>query len=466
MFAIKLTRNCEISLARQLFKQLQRLIIAGQLKANESLPSTRELAKALQVSRNTVVEAYEMLAIEGFIRLRQGASARVVENVIIKPSLATQQLTNHKLQATHFTVDFKTGQGDLKLFSTALWQQMLIRGSKKLTKHQLGYLSPQGLTWLRVEIAAWLFRSRGLQVDKSAIFVTNGSTPALNLLADLLYKKQHSFIVEDPCHVGMLTVFKNKQYPYLGCAVDEQGIQPQLLINQAISAVYITPSHQFPLGSILPARRRAQLINLAKQQDFYIIEDDYDSEFRYQGAAISPLYSMDTERVIYLGTFSKSIFPALRIGFVILPKTLQQRWLFLRQYLDVQNNSFEQAALAEFLESRRMDKHIQKMTKVYAERRACLLHCLTENFGKAIRILGDNAGLHLAVEFKAKRFANDFTQLAASKGIRITTVNDYSLQKSAYCNRLLLGYGHLTTEQITQQVKILSDFIKNYQATS
>lgn len=466
MLGIKLVRSYELSLVRQLYNQLKKLIMQGQLNANEKLPSTRVLAKALNVSRNTVVEAYDMLFTEGFIILKQGAPTTVVEQVSIKQQAVVKKIIdNNKPFKIDFLADFKTGQGDLKLFSIHLWQQMLVKGSQQLTKHQLGYLSPQGVSWLRSEIAAWLFRSRGLQVADTDIFITTGSTQALNILADLLNKKVHSFVVEDPCHIGVLNIIKNKQYPYTGCVVDEQGIQPELLTHKAISAVYVTPSHQFPLGGILPAKRRVQLISLARKKDFYIIEDDYDSEFRYQGAVISPLYSMDAERVIYLGTFSKSLFPALRIGFVILPKALQPQWLHFRQYMDVQNNSFEQAALAEFLQSRRMDKHIQKMSKIYGERRAFLLNCLKQTFGSDVAILGDNAGLHLVVQIQGKKFRDDFTQQAASKGIRIATVNDYSLEKAPYTDKLLLGYGHLTPEQINHHIKLLYDFIKTYKTS-
>lgn len=293
------------------------------------------------VFQEILLEAYEMLLTEGFITIKQGAAPKVVAGLAIVKTKAQQvaPTPTKNARTTAFKADFKTGQGDFRLFSINLWQQMIVKGSKKLTKHQLGYLNPADLSWLRQEIAHWLLRSKGMLVSANDVFLTTGTTHALSLITELLNKPNHHFIIEDPCHLALRALLATKGFSYQGCEVDKEGIMASQITSQAIAAIYLTPSHQFPLGGVLSASRRIELIQLAKQRDCYLIEDDYDSEFRYVGASISPLYNMDTERVIYIGTFSKILFPALRIGFVVLPKALQVSWLSLRQYTDVQNTS-------------------------------------------------------------------------------------------------------------------------------
>ena len=212
--------------------------------------------------------------------------------------------------------------------------------------------------------------------------------------------------------------------------------------------LYVTPSHQYPLGGILPADRRAALIRLAEDKDFYIIEDDYDSEFRYTGTPISPIRAMSASRVVYVGTFSKTLFPALRIGFVVLPEALQKQWKHSRIYLDVQNPVLEQAALAWFLQTRRMDKHIRRMKRLYGQKRETLLLALQNAFGDMAIPQGDASGLHIALRFPGYVFGEMFAKQCGKTGIRIMPVSKYADSASAYYDTLLLGYGHLSKEQI------------------
>ncbi len=225
-------------------------------------------------------------------------------------------------------------------------------------------------------------------------------------------------MMEDPCHIGMLGTFVNKGCTIVPIPVDTEGMQTDYLPKcKSISVIYVTPSHQYPLGGILPASRRAALIRFARENDLYIIEDDYDSEFRYEGEPIAPLYSLDPQRVIYVGTFSKSVFPALRIGYVILPFQLHKHWRDLRTHTDVQNPPFEQAALAEFLRTRKFDRHVQKMRKIYGQRRQVLLESLKENFGSSWTAYGDSAGLHVAIDFPEKRFDEGFITNCLQNGV-------------------------------------------------
>jgi GntR family transcriptional regulator/MocR family aminotransferase len=261
----------------------------------------------------------------------------------------------------------------------------------------------------------------------------------------------------------MLQTFLNQGCRVVPVPADEHGIQTALLDHAPrAQAVYVTPSHQFPLGGILTASRRASLIRYARGSDSYIIEDDYDSEFRYCGEPVVPLYSMDPWQVIYVGTFSKSVYPALRVGYVILPQELQTQWLRLRTYTDVQNPILGQAALAMFLRTRKLDRHIQRMRRIYGERRKVLLDSLAQTFGREWRIYGDDAGLHLAVEFPGLSFNGDFRKSTLEAGIDVTPVEYHCIEKGTHRNKLLIGYGHLEPEEIRRGIELLNRHMEEY----
>jgi len=460
MWGIELQRHGQTSLARQIYKTMRDCLLEGRINPGEALPSTRELAKQLVVSRNTVGEAYEMLLAEGFVISRQGSPTRVAEGLHLETTPALERLHETIPPAQTFRADFKTGQPDLRYFPRYLWQQLFVKTFEKMPLNQLGYSGPEGLLSLREEIAAWLFRSKGLAVSSQDIFITAGATQALHILADLLSIEGREMLIEDPCHIGMLRALQGKGYSMRPVPVDALGLQTEYLEGKGASAVYVTPSHQFPLGGILPATRRAELIRFARDNNLYIIEDDYDSEFRYCGAPISPLYSMDPQRVIYVGTFSKILCPALRIGYVLLPRQLQSQWRYLRIHADVQNPPFEQAALAEYLHTRKLDRHVQQMRRLYGQRRQVLLQTLEDTFGKVWHPWGDAAGLHLALEFPGLHFDHEFAQRARNYGIRVTPVENHSICKGKHLDKLLLGYGHLEPDEIRKGILLLHDFMK------
>jgi GntR family transcriptional regulator / MocR family aminotransferase len=459
MWGIELDRNSKIPLKRQIYRSLRDRITSGRLKAGEVLPSTRELARDLKTSRNTMCEAYEMLIAEGFVLNHQGSPTRVASGLCLE-KIGSCTFTETETHGQKYLADFQTGQPDLRQFPQFLWQQILHKTSKEMPVHQLGYSGPQGLPHLREEIAAWLFRGRGLTVDSRDIFITAGATQALHLIVNLLYRDGADIMVEDPCHTGMLETILQRGCRIMPVPVDKQGLQTEYLSGQHGCAVYVTPSHQFPLGGVLPAGRRTALIRFARENGSYIIEDDYDSEFRYKGEPIAPLYAMDAQQVIYVGTFSKVLFPALRIGYVVLPGQLHKAWNDLRTHTDVQNPPFEQAALAEFLRTRKMDRHVQKMRRLYRNRRQVLLETMGEVFSSGWQAWGDAAGLHLAIEFPGRRFDEEFVKSSLNNGIRITPVENHCIQKGRHLNKLLIGYGHLEPQEIRKGIVLLGDFLK------
>ena len=459
MYPIQLQRESKIPMKRQIYQAFREQILKGGIPEGSVLPSTRELAEQMRISRNTVCEAYDMLITEGFVISSQGAPTRVADGLNLNRMVPdTVSIRPHEKEKVHYSADFQTGRPDMRLFPRYVWQQMMHNALTELPLGFYEYGDPQGMEALRREISAWLFRSRGINAETKDIFITGGATGALHLTACLL-EHGGKIAMEDPCNRGVLDTFLQ-----VGCRIepvpaDEQGMDISRLSGKDVKMVYLTPSHQFPLGGILPAARRVEAVRYAEAKDAYLIEDDYDSEFRYTGEPVSPLYVMAPQRVIYVGTFSKVLFPALRIGYVILPHRLQESWRKLRMHTDVQNVPFEQAALAEFLRARKFDRHIRSMRKVYGERRKVLLECLKSNFGSEWCAWGDVAGLHLVVQFPQMRFDDVFSAKCRKYGIRIASVEWYSLQKGKHIDKLLLGYGHLDVDEIREKIPFLRSVI-------
>ena len=459
MWEIDLRNRGEVGLARQIYLALKERMLTGQMRQGETLPSTRELAKSLGVSRNTVCNAYDMLWTEGFILSRQGAPSRVSSGLHMQLSQQAKTVRKSETRADKIRWDFKTGQPDLSGFPWKVWNEMIKDAADELSATEFAYGGPKGHEPLCDEIARWLLRARGMEVDPKDVFITSGSTQALYLLVEILRQNRRAVALENPSHPGIRTMAMDKGIPLCWLPVDTRGADVSPLTGKAVSAVYVTPSHQFPLGGILPAYRRASLIRLAAENDFYIIEDDYDSEFRYSGMPVSPIYAMDSSRVIYVGTFSKTMFPALRIGFVVLPEALQNKWRHSRNYLDVQNPVLEQAALARFLQTRRMDKHIRRMRRAYGEKRDVLLAALQDSFGDSVTPWGDVSGLHTALQFPGHTFDREFVNRCANHSIRIAPVSQYCTSEAEHADKLLIGYGHLRIEQIREGIKILGTVV-------
>jgi len=456
-----LDRTNEAPIRKQLYQQLKAQILSGEMQAGEALASTRQLASELNISRSTVVEAYDMLLAEGFLESRQGAQTVVAGGVAMQRTQKPADLREMEI-APNILADFTTGRPDLSQFPRAHWARLMQQSAQKLESGELNYSGPQGYLPLRQEIASWLSRSRGIGVDADDVFITAGATHALRILADLLCPNGGSVMLEDPCHRGLYDTLTASDCSIVPIPADDHGICTDLIGSfPRANMIYVTPSHQFPLGGILPAARRAALIRYAREENVYIVEDDYDSEFRFTGAPITPLYALDDERVIYIGTFSKSVFPALRIGFALLPKPLQARWRYLRTHNDVQNPIFDQAALQAFLQTRAFDRYVRASKNRYAKRRAALVSALEAAFGSACTVCGDAAGLHLAVRIAGFTFDEAFERGCREAGILIRTMEWHCIEKGKHLSELVLGYGHLEPEEIEKNVLFLSHVMRN-----
>ena len=461
MLGITVERNSGVTLSRQIREQIAGLVLGSRLRAGDMLPSTRRLAASLGVSRNTVNEAYEMLWAEGYVTGRHGSGFRVRDSIFLERA-------DHRVRSVPavpvpmaIRYDFRTGIPDLNRFPFSAWNRILRDVPGTIKPGDMLYGNTRGYAPLRAAIADWLLRSRGMRVDGEGVFITSGATQAIGLAVETLFRTGRAFLVENPSHLGIMRLMRLKNIPFLSRDVDEQGMVVEDGGMENLSGVYVTPSHQFPLGCVLSAQRRTRLMTAAREKGFYIIEDDYDSEYRYGGQTLTPLHALDPERVVYVGTFSKTLFPALRIGFAVVPAALRHVWTELRRYTDVQNAIVEQAALCRFLEQRGMDRHIRNMTRVYGRKRARVIDGIARAFGRDAEILGDGAGLHLALRLPGMRFGREFREQCRDRGLAVMPCSRYALQGTEYNDILLIGYGNVGEERIPEGVQLLKEMTES-----
>jgi len=376
---LNLERNDERSMQTQLTAQLKRMIQTGELKAGERLPATRELANALMISRNTVVAAYEMLVGEGYIEseLRRGFRVNEAAQAFrTMPSRAPESRERERaLVAPGVPVPFRPTQPDVNLFSLAIWNRhrtRILRRGACLLHYQSRFSI--GLDELRRNVADYLRDSRGVRCQWDQVAITGGSQQALFLLAHLLLGAGERVYMEDPGYPGAREACKHAGAQVIPAPVDDEGIRLPVGDALKFALVYVTPSHQFPMGACMSLKRRLALLQAAHAANAWIVEDDYDSEFRYTSAPQPSLQSLDEgRRVIYIGSFSKTLFPALRLGFVVLPPELVDRFAALKSVVDDYSPLIDQATLAAFLESGAFYAHLRRCRRHYAERQAYFL---------------------------------------------------------------------------------------------
>ncbi|GIN98994.1 GntR family transcriptional regulator [Siminovitchia terrae] len=461
MFWIPIDRKRDIPFVRQIYIQIRTQILRGDLPAGERLPSTRQLSNELQVSRNVILEAYEQLIAEGYIEARQGSGTYVAEGTYL------QQVHNVKCDtgfqddastgAEKDMINFRSGIPDLRLFPRKTWAKLSYDVCHDISHNILSYGNPEGRPELRHALSRYLVKSRGVHCQPHQLVITSGATQALTLVAKLVLSAGDKVILEDPITNDIQTIFSSPGSLLHPIPVDEYGMRTELIapdINP--KCIFVTPSHQFPLGSTLPIQRRIQLIQYARATGCYIVEDDYDSEFRYEGSPISSLQGLDPDHVIYIGSFSKILSPALRLGYLILPPRLIEQCRKLKWFSDLHTPSLEQIILGRFIEEGYLERHILKMKKVYKKRRDHLVDLLINHFSHEVRVFGHSTGLHLIAEFKDKIFTEELLKKILHAGVHVYPVEDHTIQKGKHQNRIILGYGHLCEEDIEEGIRRLN----------
>lgn len=403
--------------ARQIYEALKDQIRRGIFGTDGPLPSSRALAFELGVSRTTVTVAYEQLLAEGFIVVRRGARPRVVPAIAEKPARQVAPPSPRPIRLSAYgeriratsawsspiigkpAIDFRYGDLARSDFPATLWKRA-VNGAMALRAERLAYDDPRGSLRLRTALQGYLWRARTLRCDLDQIVIVNGSQQGLDLAARLILDPGDRFVIENPCYRMARQAFLGAGAAAIPIAVDGSGLRTELLAEAEARLAYVTPSHQFPFGGVMPVSRRHQLLAWARQHDAWVIEDDYDSEYRYDISPVPPLHALeDGANVIYLGTISKTLSPTLRIGYLVVPPALQEVFAKAKQLADRHSPLMEQEALASLIENGAYESHVRRMRRVNGERRYALLGALKQDFSDRIAIDGADAGLHIVLRF-------------------------------------------------------------------
>ncbi len=445
-------KNSSDSLMRQVYGQIKSMILEGRLPADSKLPSTRWLSKDLGISRNVILEAYDQLMAEGYIEGKHGSGTVVAKDLYFEKSKIAHEENLLEAGGESFhsdVIDFRSGIPALDLFPKKEWGRLYNNICSYGPSEAFRYCEPAGSMELRQALSRYLFRVRGICCSPEQIMIVSGATQGLSLISKVLYRPGAEVIVEDPLHPGLLNVILSNNYSINPIQADSSGMKTDMLkiINKA-GFIYVTPSHQFPLGGILPIQRRIELVKFAQRNDCYIIEDDYDSEYRFEGAPISSLYELEPNKVIYIGSFSKILAPSIRLGYMILPYSLIPRYLKAKMYSDVHTETLTQLVLAHFINDGKLEKHIWKMKKEYLKKRQAVIDNLNINFPNSYTVKGHAAGLHLIAEFDDVIFTEELLSKIANEKVKVYPVEGYAINKGSHCNKILLGYGHLSIKEI------------------
>ena len=444
-------------LTEQLYEQLRRAITGGRLQAGDRLVPSRRLAAELGVSRQMVTTVYGRLVAEGYAEGHSGGGTKVAaasppQRQRGGPAAALRPRRQFASWSPYFgppwaasRFDLRVGLPDPGLFPVVLWRRRVAASIE--AGRRMHYGDPAGESRLRRAIAEWVGRSRSVLADRETVMVTCGAQHAIDLVARVLLEPGDTVAVEDPGYLPVVRLLGALGLHVVGVPVDRQG----LIVDQLPSAarlVYVTPSHQFPLGMTMSMPRRRDLLRWAERHDAAIIEDDYDTEFRYVDRPLEPLQTLDTNgRVVYVGSFSKTFTPSVRLGFAVLPRTLAEPIAALRQLIDWHPPTATQTALAGFIDDGLFDKHIRRTRRVYAERHHLLTQALSGPLAGQLTALPSNAGLHIAAVLRDGLRENDVLLAAARNGIATVGMTDFFHAQPAR-QGLLLGFGAISTTDL------------------
>ena len=484
---IRIDRSSDENLQIQIFKAIQSLITSGRLKPGTPLPSFREMSEQLGVSKNTVILACERLICEGYLVTHPGRGTYVSPHLPEQALRVSQRAPTARERAEllarrHPTlfqgqlhaifnpardkarIDFVVGRPDADSFPAALWKQLAERKIAHGQAAMTQYREPAGLGALRQAIADHLGPARGMNVAASQVIITGGIQEALNLIARLLISPDTRVAIESPCYQGAAYVLKSVHADIVPVPVDEAGLIVDHLPDDPVSVIYVTPSHQYPLGGTLPLKRRFELLEWAWETGAYIVEDDYDSDFRYQGSPLFSLAGLDRhDSVIYLGTFSKSVGAGIRTGYIVAPPALAEKLGVLKGLLDNGNPWLDQAVLTEFIESGAFYSYLRRMRQIYQSRQRALIEALEHHFGAA-DVLGIEGGMHLI--WRLPSYAMPAPELAArarNEGVGIYPLAqgaaEFIATDAQRARLVMLGFTSLDAEAIREGVRILAGII-------
>ena len=458
-------------LQKQLIERLQQAILAGRLPAGSALASSRLLAAEMGVSRNTVVIAYEHLAAVGYVVAdKRGTRVSSLSSPSARGEPRAQPAAPEVAYAARvgqFTATLTQTDGTLPLtpgtpaldrFPLTAWRRALERSMERALPLALGYGTPAGEPALRDAVAAHLRMARGVRCEGSQVVITEGAQEALNLCVRLFTNPGDVAWIEDPGYRGAKAAFNQGDLTTVPMPVDAEGmaVPPHAWRTHSPKLIYTSPAHQYPTGSVLSVARRLELIAQARQSGAWLIEDDYDGEFRHTGEPIASMQGLvDDAPVLYVGSFSKTMFPALRIGFVVLPRPVAAHTAVALQEMLRGGHRLEQLALAHFIEGGEFGRHLGRMRRLYRERQQALRDALTEHFASS-QILGGDCGMHLTLRLPARIDDRTLTERALAKGLNPRALSGFVLQPRADTNGLVIGYGNTPAERLAPAIRLLA----------
>ena len=452
------------SLYEQLYRFIRGDILSGRLQAGEKLPSKRTLAQHLEVSIITVKNAYEQLLAEGYIYARQRCGYFVSE--VERPPESRQAapaVPAETAKEQGWFLDFASGAMDPAYFPFTVWARLMRQTILEQDKELLRAAPYNGAAELRVAIAGYLRQFRGMQVDPEQIIVGAGTELLYHLLIQLLGRDK-CYAVEEPGYSKIAAIYESNlvQVQYIG--IDEAGLSVSELRRHTAQVVHISPTHHYPTGTVMPIGRRQELLRWAAEEDErYILEDDYDSEFRFVGRPIPTIYSTDeNQRVIYLNTFSKTIAPSIRISYMILPPRLLERYRKKLGFYACTVSGFEQYTLAKFLEQGHFERHLGRMRNRYRQKRdQVMAEFLQGALAGRVKITGQDAGLHFLAELQTVLPDAVLQKKAAEQGLRLAMLSDYYHEGGdARGHTLVVNYSGLDMQRLPQALRRLADILK------
>jgi GntR family transcriptional regulator / MocR family aminotransferase len=472
-------------LYRRLYAWIRSAILTGELRPGQKLPSTRYLSSELKLSRITVLCAFQQLSAEGYIESSAGSGTYVTKSIpdqVTRLGFGKQpRLINHSRCAGSRRISrlssklspfptlpfgieaFRVGLPALDHFPITIWSRLVARRWRQPKKEMLMYGDRMGFGPCREAIAEYVTTVRGVRCDASQVMIVNGSQQGLELSARALLDPGDPVWIEEPGYPGAVQAFGGVTGNLIPVPIDEDGLDVKEGIRRCpkARAAFITPSHQFPMGMTMSAGRRMMLVDWAFRNNAWIVEDDYDSEYDFRKRPIAAVQGLDTNaRVIYVGTFSKVLFPSLRVGYLVIPSDLASAFCRVRQASDISHSTLEQAVLADFIREGHLARHIRRMRMIYLERSQMLVAEIQEQLGATVEIVSAQAGMHLVCLLPAGVDDTLVWQRAAQAGVASWPLS-ICYQRKPQRGGLVLGYGGVDRKQMKDAVKKLAAVIHN-----
>lgn len=479
---IAVSKKVPKSLYKQVYEGYRLAIVDGNLRAGQRVPSTRVLAGELGISRIPVTTAYAQLLAEGYFESRVGSGTvvskslpnREVASPAKSPSLTNVGSNRPKLSkrcgglasAEGFyrrrgVMPFSVSQIAFEHFPLRIWNSLLARHCRNASARSFDYGDPMGLRPLREAIAGYLRTSRGVRCEAEQIVIVSGSQQGLEIATRVLLDPGDRVWMEEPGYGFARSIFAMSGCQVVPVPVDAEGLDVAAGVKRCrdARAVLVTPSHQYPLGVIMTASRRLQLLDWAETRGSWIIEDDYDSEYRYEGMPITSLQGLDrNNRVVYIGTFSKVLFPSLRLGYVVLPADLVERFLAVRFVMDISPPTLHQMVVADFIREGHFSRHIRRMRLIYGERRSTLVRCMCEELGPVAEVPGGQTGLHLSALLNGIS-DREIAGRASRQNLSLTPLSPFYASRPAR-QGFVLGFGSTPAREMPAALHKLRMLLK------